>query len=301
MNVMNVNNHLKCELVRIQTKDKLELQGLLYEPKIKTNKIVIHNHAWIGNFYENLFIDYIAKEMISNGYAFLTYNNRGAGILGEFIKIDSKNGIKKRTHIQSGGSVEKFEDCILDISAGIEFSKLKGYNSIVLEGHSLGCQKIAYYQAKTNDKNVCGLIFLAPVDDIAYVKGLLGNKYDEMLNIANKLKKEGNGNDLIPAEMAFYPMMTVNRYLDLIDHETEHGKILNYSGNLIGIKNINCPAIAIFGTRDDYETNPEKTLSFLEKELGWKTKLIENADHWFFGQEDKLSKIISSWLKKTNF
>ncbi|NOR84612.1 DUF1749 domain-containing protein [archaeon] len=295
---MNVNNNPKCELVRIQTKDNLELQGLLYEPKIKTNKIVIHNHAWIGNFYENLFIDYIAKEVTSLGYAFMTYNNRGAGILGEFIKKEKT----KRTRIQSGGSVEIFEDCLIDISAGIKYSKNRGYNSIVLEGHSLGCQKIAYYQFKTNDKNVHGLIFLAPVDDIAYVKKLLGNKYYEMLNIAKKLQNNGKGDDLIPNDMAFYPMMTVNRYLDLINPETEHGKILNYSGNLNGIKKIKCPAITIFGSHDKYENNPKKTLSFLENQLNWKTKLIENADHWFFGQEDKLSKTISSWLvKKTNF
>ncbi|MCK5473885.1 MAG: alpha/beta hydrolase [Candidatus Aenigmarchaeota archaeon] len=283
-----------CELVRIQTQDNLELQGLLYKPKIKTDKILIHIHALIGNFYENLFIDYIAKEVVSKGFAFLTYNNRGAGILGEFIKKEKT----KRTHIQSGGSVEKFEDCIMDVGAGIDFAAKKGYDSVVLEGHSLGCQKIAYYRSETKDKRVKKMVFLAPVNDIAYVKRVLGEKYNEFLNIAKKLKNEGKGNELIPKEMAFYPMMTVDKYLDFVDPTTEHGKVLDYSGSLKCLKKINCPSLAIFGSDDDYEDQPEKTLSFLKNKFSWDTELVCNADHWFFGKEIKLSKLISSGITK---
>ncbi|MCK4555446.1 MAG: DUF1749 domain-containing protein, partial [Candidatus Aenigmarchaeota archaeon] len=199
---------LKGELVRIETKDKLELQGILYEPETKTDKIIIHIHAWVGNFYENLFLDYIAKEAVSKGFAFLSYNNRGAGFVADFIKKEKY----KRAYFRCGGSTAKFEDSVLDISAGIDFVSKRGYKNIVLEGHSLGCQKSAFYQYKTQDIRVKGLVLLAPVDDIAYVKRLLGDKYKAQLELVRKMVQDGQGDKPVPADMAFYPLLNAKKY-----------------------------------------------------------------------------------------
>ena len=285
---------LKGELVRIETKDKLELQGILYEPETKTGKVLIHIHAWVGNFYENLFLDYIAKEAVSNGFAFLSFNNRGAGFVTDFIKKE-KN---KRAYFRCGGSTTKFEDSVLDISAGIDFVMRRGYKNVVLEGHSLGCQKSAFYQYTTHDERVKGLIMLAPVDDIAYVKRLLGKKYDEQLELVRKMIKDGKGEEQVPQEMAFCPMLNARKYIDIADPTTIHGKIMDYSGDLKELKQIKVPVLAIFGSKDDYEKEPKKTLNFLENALSWNTKLIENTDHWFFGKEKETGKSIALWLEK---
>jgi len=92
---MTNNEKLKGELVRITTKDRLELHGFLFEPERKTSNVLVHIHGWIGNFYENKFIDYLAKEAILRGFAFLTFNNRGTGIITDLIKREkSKVGMK---------------------------------------------------------------------------------------------------------------------------------------------------------------------------------------------------------------
>lgn len=285
---------LKGELVRIQTKDKLELQGILYEPETKTGKIIVHIHGWTGNFYENLFLDYIAKEAVSNGFAFLSYNNRGAGFVTDFIKKE-KN---KRGDFRCGGSTAKFEGSVLDISAGIDFVSKRGYKNIILEGHSLGCQKSAFYQYKTQDERVKGLVLLAPVDDIAYVKGILGEKYETNLKTARKLVQDGKGDEPVPDDMAFCPLLNARKYLDLADPTTIHGKIMDYSGELKELKQIKVPVLAVFGSKDDYEKEPEKTLIFLKDTRDWNTKLIENTDHWFFGKEKEIGIAITSWLEK---
>ena len=49
-----------------------------------------------------------------------------------------------------------------------------------------------------------------------------------------------------------------------------------------------------------YENKPEKTLALIEKKLGWDTYLIQNTDHWFFGQEEKLSNTIFGWIEQEN-
>lgn len=52
---------MKQELVRIRSVDNIEMVGMLYEPEEKSNRIVIHVHWLCGNFYENKFLDTLAK------------------------------------------------------------------------------------------------------------------------------------------------------------------------------------------------------------------------------------------------
>ena len=43
---------MKQKLVRINSTDNIEMVGILYEPEIIGNKIVVHVHGLCGNFYE---------------------------------------------------------------------------------------------------------------------------------------------------------------------------------------------------------------------------------------------------------
>jgi len=101
---------MHSELMRFKTKDNVELQGLLYEPKQKGVKAIIHVHGWVGNFYENLFIDYIATSALKKNIAFFTFNNRGSGVIIEFLKNNKREKI--------GGSLEIFEETVFDIVIG---------------------------------------------------------------------------------------------------------------------------------------------------------------------------------------
>lgn len=112
---------MKTSFQRITTEDGLELHSLLFEPNKKTTNVLIHIHAWVGNFYENKFIDFISKEVVARGFTFLSFNNRGIGFVTDFIRR-SELGFK---YVRIGGSLEKFEDCIIDINAAIDFLEKK--------------------------------------------------------------------------------------------------------------------------------------------------------------------------------
>jgi alpha-beta hydrolase superfamily lysophospholipase len=131
---------MKTTLYKVLTEDSLELPGLLYEPETPTQKVLVHVHGMAGNFYENKFLDVIAETLTSNGIAFYVFNNRGT----EFIKDMYKVGKEKREVIRLGDTYEKFEDCLIDIKAAIDFVESKGFNNIHLSGHSLGGPKVAY-------------------------------------------------------------------------------------------------------------------------------------------------------------
>jgi pimeloyl-ACP methyl ester carboxylesterase len=281
------------ELVRLTTKDDLELHGLLFEPSGKAKGVLIHVHGLIGNFYENKFIDHIAKEATSKGFAFLTFNNRGAGIVNDFIKRRKT----KIDYIRAGGSLEEFTECVLDIKAAVDFVDKRGYKTVILQGHSLGCQKITFYKHKTKDKRVKGLSLLAPVDDVAFVKGWLKSKYSKSLEVVRKMIKERRGSDPVPKWMAFYPLLNAKVFSNVADPKSPSGNLFDYSGNLAEIKSIGCRKLAVFGSKDEYQAAPDEKLNILKETVkDCDVKLIKNSGHGFVGFEEELSKLIGKWL-----
>lgn len=288
--------YLKGELVRITTDDKLELHGMLFEPGKKTTNALIHIHGWNGNFYENKFIDFVAREAVTRGLTFLTFNNRGTGFVTDLIRRE-KSKVK---YVKIGGSLEKFEDCIIDIKSAVDFLSKRGYKKIILQGHSTGCQKITFYKYKTRDRRVKGLIELAPVDDVSLSKRLLGNKYEKSLKIAKEMVKKGKGDEPVPKWMSFAVLLSAKRYLNIADPESPQGRLFDYSGKLKEMKNVGCPVLAVFGSKDKYEFKPQEKLKILKKNVkDCDIRLVKNAGHGFVGFEAELSKLIGNWLKAT--
>jgi pimeloyl-ACP methyl ester carboxylesterase len=285
---------MKLSFQRIITDDGLELHGLLYEPDKKTTDVLIHIHGWVGNFYENKFIDDIAKEVTQKGFALLTFNNRGAGIITDFTK-------RKKTkveYIRIGGSLEKFEDCIYDIKASIDFLLTKGYKKIILQGHSLGCQKTTFYLYKTRDKRIKGLVLLAPVDDLGFAKEELGKNYEKSLKIARKMIKDNKADKPVPELMSFYPLLSADMFLNVADPASLSGRLFNYAGELKEVQSISCPTFAVFGSKDEYQLNSDEKLNILKRKIkNCSIKLIKEAGHGFVGFEEALAKSISNWIK----
>jgi len=147
------------EFVKTTTEDNLIFQGLLAEPDNKTDTAILHIHGMSGNFWENGFIKDMIKKYPENNITFLTGENRGSELLRWFKMPDKKD-------ILLGDAYEIFEDCVKDIQSWVDFLKNKGYTKIHLQGHSLGCAKIAYYLSLNKDKIIKSLIFISPSDMI---------------------------------------------------------------------------------------------------------------------------------------
>lgn len=286
---------LKGELVRIQTEDNLELQGLLFEPEQKTNRAIIHIHGWTGNFYENTFLEHITKGLIDNNFAFLTFNNRGAGFVQEFMKKSDS----KVEYVKIGGSLERFTDCLMDIEAAILFLQKRGFNNIYLQGHSTGAQKSAYFAYKVKN-NMRGLILLEPADDPEIAKDMLGNQYEEACKTARDNIKSGTPDKVMPHWVSFGFGTNAQRFLSIADPESLEGRLFHYNGDLNELKNITIPMILIFGSKSQYQKSPEHTIEILNHKLPTATtELIEDGDHWFTNHEDTLQLTITNWLIKT--
>lgn len=280
---------MKQELVRMTSIDNLEMVGILYEPEEKSKKIVIHVHGLCGNFYENRFIDTLAKIYTSKGYSFLTFNNRGTNYISELLKGDDCEII--------GGCYERFKDCILDIEGVIKFIKEKGYNDIILEGHSYGCNKVAYYHSKKKDNSIKKIILLAPCDITQEcIEYLSKEEYEKAKQESTRLVNEGkekelidfsiNGNGVIAAGTYYYDFLPGGEddFIRYRDGKNGESKIL---------KSIDIPILIIFGDIDEcvLTQDIETVKSYLKNNVKECTiEIIEGADHSYTNKYEELGK-----------
>lgn len=284
---------MKQELIRINSIDGIEMVGILYEPEEKSNKIVIHVHGLCGNFYENRFLDILAKSYTNKGISFLTFNNRGTNFISELLKGNNFEII--------GGCYERFIDCLLDIEGAINYVKEKGYNNIILEGHSYGCNKIIYYYNKKKDNSISKIVLLAPCDIPQECAKFLGKEeYEIAKRESTRLINEGkqrklinfsvNANGKISAETYYNDFLPdgENDFIRYKDGENSKNKILN---------SIDIPVLIVFGDSDEcvLTENIETVKGYLNKNIkNSNIQIINGADHSYTDKYEELGKIIEN-------
>lgn len=291
---------MKTSFNRILTKDGLELHGLLYEPDQKTESVLVHVHGMGGNFYENKFIDFIARELTDSNIAFCVFNNRGCEFLKETYqtKSDGTSNI-----IRVGTSYENFEESILDIEASIDFVLLQGYNDIHLSGHSLGCSKVAYYMLEKVDQRIKSLLFLSPSDMLGLVRNDK-NTFDEQISEAKALVASGKGEELMSKWVWDDYPICARSYISLFGDKARDGifNFYNPEDQLDSLSKITIPVYSVMGRNDDALTVPiEETFARLEKALTSSSKvnteILGDANHGYRGHEQDLSSAVTCWLK----
>ena len=283
------------ELIRPYSTDGIQLPGLLYTPDVSTNKIVIHIHGMSGNFYEDEFNDNLATVYTNNGYAFLPFNNRGMNYITEMHK--------ENEFVIKGSSYELFEDCVLDIEGIVNWVKERGYNHIVLEGHSYGCNKAIYYYTQKQDESIKMIVLLAPCDIPKEVENYTGKDYQTYISKAKELIENGKEEELIDfcvfingkiSAKTFYTDLLYNCTCDFFRYREREGKspILN---------RIEIPVFIPFGDKDEcvLTQSIEDVIYYLQNNLkNCEIKVIKDADHAYTGKYDELEKAIDTYLKE---
>lgn len=284
---------MKQELVRINSIDEIEQPGILYTPNEKTDKIVIHVHGLNGNFYENRFLDILAKSYTNKNYAFLTFNNRGRDFITELLKGNDFTII--------GGSLERFKDCLLDIEGVVNWVKDKGYKEIILEGHSYGCNKVIYYYNQKKDNDIKKIVLLAPCDIPSEGKKFLSEEeYIKAKAESTRLVKEKKETELIDfSVMANGKIAAGTYYNDFLPNGDPD--FIRYVDGKNGrsdiLKSIDIPTLVVFGDVDECVlTQPiDIVTGYLTNNLSdCNIQIIEGANHSYTHKYEELEKIISN-------
>lgn len=284
--------------VTAKTKSGIIFRGNLSEPDIK-NAIIIHIHGMSGsytdsNFYEPMHSGYPAQRI-----AFLVGEHRGTGSITEFETTRGK--------IKIGSALEKFEDCVEDIQAWVDFALSLGYSKIWLHGHSLGAPKVVYYMHRVQPNRVTGLVLLSPSEMVGLVHDPVGQiDYDVMFPEAVKLVNEGKPSAILSRKLWEVNTMSAGTFLNLFASGT-NSAIFNYADSSLGwqvVNNILVPVVAITGTKDDgiatvIDANKamEKLKLELVKSPKVKTIVYENAEHNFEGFEKKIVRDVVNFIQ----
>jgi len=282
-------------IVETTTKDDLPLNGLLLRSK-KKDAILINIHGTAGNFYDEEFTRPISELLLNQGISVLWTNNRGSLVLQAWPLV--------------GSSQERFEDCILDIDAWISYALSLGYKEIILQGHSIGTEKIVYYMNKGRfRKKVKAIILLSFADSygtqMEYVKSKRNG--NALMREAISLVKAGKGRQMLTSDWlarAGLLQQGADAYMNLFTEGSELSKALplrNGKG-LPMFWTISVPILAVIGDNEEkeYTIIPiRKAIDLLKKEnANVECHQIKGCDHVYTGKEKVLAGIISSFLRR---
>lgn len=291
---------MRTTLRRIITKDGLELHGVLYEPEQKVDTVVAHVHGMGGNFYENKFLDALAKTLTDNGIAFCPFNNRGNGFITELVR----NVGNKKDYVRIGDSFEKFVDSLIDIDAHVSFLKGQGFSNVHLSGHSLGAPKVAYYASQTDADKIKSVIFISPSDMLGLVRDN-EKRFQEDIETAQKMVGEGRGGEIMQKQVWDSYPISANTYIDLFG-DGSLAAIFNFHNKYLGfevLSKIQIPTFTSMGRKDDVLMIPiEDVMKTIKEETKSSPKvkheIVGDAGHDYLGYEQDLANAILGWVKE---
>jgi pimeloyl-ACP methyl ester carboxylesterase len=141
------------ELVTVRSTRGVQLHGILYRTEGQ-NTTIIPVHGSFGNFYANTFIPVMARIYGSVGLNFLSINVSAHDGLAE----GDRNGVFEYV----GGSRTEFTECLYDLEGAVAFARTFS-ERIVLQGHSLGCDRVLHYLLNSSTTG-CDVVLLSPCD-----------------------------------------------------------------------------------------------------------------------------------------
>lgn len=141
------------ELITFENGLGLALDGILYSED-KNSTTVIHIHGSVGNFYQNSFVRKMAVMYGAAGINLLSFNTASHDGLAE--------GYRDWSVFQYiGGAISDFGECVADIEGAVKFAR-RFSTRIVLQGHSLGCDRVVHFL--TTKEASYEFILLSPCD-----------------------------------------------------------------------------------------------------------------------------------------
>ena len=252
------------------------LDGFCAHGARRKRALLILVHGMGGNFFRSRFRKELLLRSRTSRFDALSFNNRGA---------------------DRDAATEQFTACVADLDAAIRFGLTHGYKTFVLMGHSTGCQKIAYYQAVRQRKDVAALVLGSIGDDLAIGRRNLGRKHASWVKRAKALVARGKGDTILPPECQGF---SAARFLSVADPRKIEARLFDFEGRLTDFQKITCPTLVVMGSREEFACIPvEQMIDILEaksRAVRFASVIVPGGDHGFHGLEIPTARAVYRWL-----
>ena len=293
---MIVGQSAQGTLLSVVNAAGLVLDGIVFSPP-DPRLAIVHVHGSLGNFYQQPFIRVFANRLAPHGIAVLSFNLTGHDGVSEGYTLD-------REMRYVGGSLSKFETCLDDLDALLRFAG-SICPQVVLQGHSLGCDRVLFYTQRRAAR--VPLILLSPCDSHhlqeMWLEGgpiseqvarlLSGSDADDQVDLVPGSEYGVTGPDgwtySIPISRA--------ALLSIIDGPPF--QILRVDSSAQAVSN--APAFVYMGTEDPIRGAPLDEMTAHVRRLVPFARVftVEHGGHSFEGYEETVANAISAWVYET--
>lgn len=293
---------MNIDTIFFKATDGVNLNGIIYKSKNKTQKILISVHGMATNCIKHR-DEKIAEKINEINVDLLAFNNRGHDLVN-YIKKE-----KDDKEELSGTAYEEISECYNDILGAINYATQNDYDEIYLMGHSLGSTKTIYAYNKIikENKNITekikGIVLLSLVDIPLATKIYLQENFAPIVTYAKNMKKEGMENELMPEKSFIHPISvkTFLRYA-IENEDIDFAKFSDKTYDFKEINNIKMPLFMRWGNNkelivqkaDELCKDLKTKINNLELNIGY----IDGADHSYNGKEEILANEIKEFIVK---
>lgn len=290
---------MQYELTEITTSDGLVHQGIYHESEKKGGYALLWIHGLTSNFYSDLTIfEKIVEKGEPAGLGFASFNNRGHDMIAGMRRVD-KQSPTGFSHARGGSGEEKFEDCVHDIDAGIRFLTDKGYEKVIISGHSTGANKVCFYAGNRRDDRVGGVVLAGPISD-RLIEERTNPKLETNIRRMKQMVKKGKG-EYILNNLTFFPI-TPMRYLSLFDRHSAED-VFDYgeeTPKMETFSRISVPLLIVLSGKDEYSDRPAAKIRPVFDQFAKSPKyslvILNNATHGYEGMENQFAEAVVSWI-----
>jgi pimeloyl-ACP methyl ester carboxylesterase len=232
----------------------------------------------------------IGRALAERGYMCITANTR----MHDLGNVEAWRGGKR---IRGGGYWGVASEEVRDLAAWVDFAEHRGFEKVVLVGHSAGWAAVRAYQAQKQDRRVVGLVFAS-----GQVQASTEPPDPEQLAQATRLMAEGRGDDLVRIPNRNFPsIISAATFLDSVNCPPGSGDFFGVRTPNPAVTRIRCPILAFFGTRDEVGTEADLDLikTCIQRQPSGPsrvdTAMIGGADHMYTGEEAQVAEAIARW------
>ena len=271
----------------------LVLDGIVFSPP-NARLAIVHVHGSLGNFYQQPFIRVFANRLARHRVAVLSFNLTGHDGISEGYTPD-----QKMRYI--GGSLSKFETCLDDLDALLRFAG-SICSQVVLQGHSLGCDRVLFYAQQRSTQ--VPLILLSPCDSHRLQEIWLddGEQISEQALRLSSVSDEAGQVNLVPASEyglagpdGWTYSIPISRAVLLSIITGPPFQILRLDSSAQPVSN--APAFVYMGTKDTIRGAPLNEMVTHVRRLVPSARVftVEHGDHSLDGCEEAVADSISAW------